>query len=141
MENYISNSVDETDKIAREIASKVPKGSVIELIGEMGAGKTAFAKGFAKGLNVKEVVTSPTFALLNTYDCGDGSKLYHFDLYRLEDIEELYLLGFEELFYPKNDICLIEWPQIAVDILPKHKMRITITKQDANRRKIEVENI
>ena len=141
MEKYISKSVNETEKIAYEIAKTVPNGSVIELIGELGAGKTAFAKGFAKGLGVKDIITSPTFALLNSYNGDNGVKLNHFDLYRLEDVEELFLLGFEEILNSQNEISLVEWPQIAESIMPKHKTIITINKLSGTNREIKVEHI
>lgn len=139
MEKYLSNSVNETEKIAFNIAKSTPIGSVVELIGELGAGKTAFAKGFAKGLGIADTITSPTFALLNSYVGDNGIKLNHFDLYRLEDIEELFLLGFEEILNSKNEISLVEWPQIAESIMPKHKIVITISKLSSTEREIKVE--
>lgn len=138
MEKFISNSVEETDAIAQQIAKTTPLGTVVELIGDLGAGKTAFSKGFAKGLGITATVTSPTFVLLNTYE-GDGVELNHFDLYRIEDEEELDLMGFQEIFYNKNAIYLIEWPQIAEKLLPQNKFVITINKIDDNTREIILE--
>ena len=137
MEKYLSNSVNETEKIAFNIAKSTPIGSVVELIGELGAGKTAFAKG----LGIADTITSPTFALLNSYVGDNGIKLNHFDLYRLEDIEELFLLGFEEILNSKNEISLVEWPQIAESIMPKHKIVITISKLSSTEREIKVEHL
>lgn len=140
MQKFVTNSENETENLAMEIAKSIPKGSVVELIGDLGAGKTAFSKGFAKGLGVKETVTSPTFALLNTYT-GDDVRLNHFDLYRVCDIEELDLMGFREVFFENDAISLIEWPQIASDYLPKSKHIITITKTGDNSREITWENV
>ncbi len=141
METYISNSVEQTKEIAFNIAKKTPVGTVIELVGEMGAGKTAFAQGFAKGLGISQQITSPTFALLNTYENELGQKLFHFDLYRLESIEELYLLGFEEIFNDKTAIVLVEWPQIALELMPKHRTKIEIIKTNETTREIRIENL
>ena len=139
MEKIITNSAEETQDFAFDYARNLSKGAVIELIGDLGAGKTAFAKGFAKGLGIEQAITSPTFSLLNTYN--GRLKLNHFDLYRIEDLEELYMLGFEEQFLDENAVNLIEWPQIAYDMLPKNRVRITITKLNENQREIKVENL
>ncbi len=141
MECYISNNAQQTFEIAYNLAKNTKWGTNIELVGEMGVGKTVFAKGFAKGLGIDAPITSPTFALLNKYINNEGHILYHFDLYRLESIEELYLLGFEDIFYDANAISLIEWPQIAQDLLPKKRIRIEIDKSDDNTRNIKVEQL
>ena len=138
MEKFISNSVEETEAIAQKIAKITPLSTVIELIGDLGAGKTAFSKGFAKGLGITATITSPTFVLLNTYE-GDGVELNHFDLYRIEDEEELDLMGFQEIFYNKNAMYLVEWPQIAEKMLPQNRYVITINKIDDNSREIVLE--
>ena len=138
MERFITNNVNETEKLAEEIAKKIQRGAVVELIGDLGAGKTAFSKGFARGLGINETITSPTFVLLNTY-CGNEIELNHFDLYRVEDEEELDLMGFKEIIYSKNAINLIEWPQIAERLLPQSKYIITINKIDDNTREIILE--
>lgn len=138
MEKYITNNVKETEMLAEKIAKKIQRGTVVELIGDLGAGKTAFSKGFARGLGINVAVTSPTFVLLNTYQ-GNGIELNHFDLYRIEDEEELNMMGFKEIFYNKNAISLIEWPQIAERLLPQSKYVITINKIDDNKREIVLE--
>ena len=137
MRKFITKSVDETEKLAFDLAKSINNGKVIELIGDLGAGKTAFAKGFAKGLGIEQPITSPTFALLNTY--YGRITLNHFDLYRLEDLDELYMLGFDEIFSDSNSISLIEWPQIAEEILPKNKMIITLNKVSETEREIIIE--
>ncbi len=138
MNKIISKNAEDTEKFAREIAKSIPLGTVVELIGDLGAGKTTFAKGFAKGLGVKGVVTSPTFTLLNTYQ-GDGVVLNHFDLYRIDDEEELELMGVKEMFYDTDSINLIEWPQIARNLLPQKKYVIEINKIDDKTREIILE--
>ena len=139
MEKILTNSAEETLNYAFNYALNLSNGVVIELIGDLGAGKTVFAKGFAKGLGIEQAITSPTFSLLNTYN--GRLKLNHFDLYRIEDLEEIYMLGFEEQFLDENAINLIEWPQIAYDLLPKNRVRITISKVNDNQREIKVENL
>ena len=136
MEKIITKNFKETEEFAFKLASKIDSGLCIELIGDLGAGKTVFAKGFAKGLDVDSTILSPTFALVNSYD--GRLKLNHFDLYRISDFEELEILGFEEMFLDRNAVNLIEWPQIAYDILPKDRMRIEIFKINENEREIVV---
>lgn len=106
--NFISNSIEETKGIARELAKSLHGGSIVLLSGDLGAGKTVFAKGFAEGLGVVDDITSPTFTIMNTYD----NKLNHFDLYRLNSVEELLSIGAEEELYG-DKISLVEWPEIV----------------------------
>lgn len=136
MEKIITKSFQETEKFAFNFAKAMDSGKCIELVGDLGAGKTTFAKGFAKGLGINSVILSPTFSLVNTYE--GRLKLNHFDLYRLSDFEELQLLGFDEIFADKNVVNLIEWPQIAYDILPKNRIRVEIYKRNENEREIVV---
>lgn len=140
MQKIVTNSEKETEELASKIAKDIHTGAVVELIGDLGAGKTVFAKGFAKGLGISQTITSPTFALLNTYT-GDKIQLNHFDLYRVEDVEELVLMGFKEIFYSKDAISLIEWPQVAKDLLPQHRDIITIKKTGDFSREIVWEKI
>lgn len=136
MQKYESYNPEYTISIAKEIASTALPGSIYILEGELGAGKTVFAKGFALGLSVRELITSPTFAILNIYN---GSvPFYHFDLYRLQDqIEDQ---GFEEYFFG-NGVCLIEWGQYAQHIIGTHFKKVNILKDSIkgeNFRLIEV---
>ena len=138
MKEFISRSDNETKEIAFNLSKLLKKGDVIEINGDLGAGKTVFTKGLANGLGILQTITSPTFNLVNCYDCPNGTKFYHFDLYRLVDIEELYVLGFEDIFNSQDNICIIEWSKIAEDLLPSETIKINITKISSQERKIEV---
>ena len=129
---FESFSEKETFCFAKNIAKKAKKGDIYAIIGEMGAGKTAFSKGFAKGLEIKDEITSPTFSILNIYN--SNPILYHFDLYRIKTIEELYDIGYFEYIYDTG-ICLIEWANIINDIIPSNANIIEIIKiNDTSRR-------
>lgn len=106
MAKYISKSVEDTYALARKIAERLKGGEVILLNGNLGAGKTTFTKGLAKALRIDEVVTSPTFTFMKEYK--GRLSLYHFDMYRAEDEDELYELGLSDYLY-MNGVCVIEW--------------------------------
>lgn len=122
---YISNSADETRRIAAEITKKLKPGSVICMYGDLGAGKTAFVQGMAQALGIDEPVTSPTFTIVNEY--YGTLPLYHFDVYRIGSSEEMYETGFDE-YINGNGICVIEWAELIEDILPEDSICITIRK-------------
>lgn len=133
-------SAEETEKIGKEIGEKAQKGQIYTLNGDLGAGKTAFAKGFAKGLGIKEHITSPTFTIINEYS-GGRLPFYHFDIYRISDADEFYETGYEEYFYGEG-VCLVEWAEILSEIMPKEIINIKITKnleKGENYRIIEVD--
>lgn len=135
-------SEKETQNFAMEIAKNVKKGDIYCLCGELGAGKTNFSKAFAKGLGIKEEITSPTFTIVNEYRENDIS-LFHFDVYRINDIEELYEIGYEEYFF-SNGVCLIEWAEFIKEIIPQNAIWINIKKnieKGENYRIIEVMKI
>ena len=136
----LSKGPGQTMAIAEKFASTLKYPCVISLRGELGAGKTTFAKGFAKGLGVIEGLTSPTFAILNEYNSG-CLPLYHFDLYRINGVEEAYSLGFEEFFdlTKLKGISLVEWAENADGILPMRHIEIDIQKIDEQSRKIVIE--
>lgn len=138
MKTYISNSGSETKKFAEKLAEKYRKnGGIFALTGDLGAGKTTFAQGFAKGLNIKDKIISPTFVLTRQHKIPDASSmLYHLDLYRLETTSDIRVLGIEELLIPSKNILLIEWPEKLEKILPKSTIRIQIVKLEGNKRKI-----
>lgn len=136
---YISNSVDETKKIAAELAKKLSAGDVLCMYGDLGAGKTAFVQGLAAGLGITEPITSPTFTIVNEY--YGSLPLYHFDVYRISDSDEMYEVGYEEYIYG-DGVSVIEWAELIEDILPKKRYNVTISKnlaEDADYRKIEVQ--
>ena len=119
-----SSSTEDTAKIGEELAKNAKPGEVYCLVGNLGAGKTVFAGGFAKGLGINCVVTSPTFTILNEYHEGKLC-LFHFDLYRLDDPDELLGIGYEEYFYGSG-VTLVEWPEIAMELIPQNATFIAI---------------
>ncbi len=125
---YVSNSPEETFKIAKDYAKTLQKNDVVLLDGEMGAGKTVFAKGVAAGLNIKESVVSPTYAYMNDYD----GILYHYDCYRLSGGEQALSLGLTD-YFDAGGICLIEWAQNIESVLPKNCKVVKITVENQKR--------
>lgn len=134
----ISNSLQDTDNLAKSLAKKASPGAVFALTGDLGAGKTAFSKAFAKALGITAPVSSPTFTILNIYEEG-RLPLYHFDCYRIEDPDEMQEIGFEEFIYGKG-ICLIEWADIIKDSLPLEAVWIKIEVLSENSRRIIIED-
>lgn len=122
---YKSNSEKETENIAKAFAKTLRRGDVVCINGDLGAGKTAFTAGIAKGLGINDIVSSPTFTIVNCYE--GNIPLYHFDVYRIGDSDEMYDIGFEE-YISGDGIAVIEWADIIADILPKERYDITITK-------------
>ncbi len=125
MEFWESHSEEETRRIARELGQQAEAGEIYCLDGDLGTGKTVFAKGFAEGLGVRETVTSPTFTLVREYK--GRIPLYHFDVYRIRDSEELLELGYEDYFFGEG-VCLIEWPERISELLPERVSTVTIKK-------------
>jgi tRNA threonylcarbamoyladenosine biosynthesis protein TsaE len=131
---FVSNSVEQTMAFAERFAKTLQGGSVVVLNGEMGAGKTMFCKGLAKGLGIEEEVLSPTYAYMNDYD----GKLYHYDCYRLKNGEQAEALGLTDYFYGSG-ICVIEWAQNIQSVLPEKVITVTIRKTGADTREITYE--
>lgn len=123
---YDSLSAKNTYDIAKKLGEKACAGDVVCLIGDLGVGKTLFSQGFAKGLGIEESVNSPTFTIVQVYEEG-RLPLYHFDVYRIEDSEEMEEIGFSEMIYGEG-VCLIEWADRISDILPEHYTNIVIEK-------------
>lgn len=119
-------SAEETFKLGEMTGGKLKPGTVVCLDGDLGVGKTVFVKGVAKGLGIKEPVVSPTFTILQEYREG-RIPLYHFDVYRIEDPEEMYEIGFDDYLYG-DGVCLIEWAKRVTELLPENVLRITIAK-------------
>ena len=133
----IPHSAAETRALGERLADRLKPGDVVLLEGNLGAGKSELARGIARGLEVQETVTSPSFTILNVYESG-RVPLYHFDWYRLESSEELYELGMDE-YLGGNGIALVEWPEMCQDALPEECLRIRITATGENSRRIEAE--
>lgn len=138
---YISNSYEETQKIATDFAKTLKEGDVLCMYGDLGVGKTAFVQGLAKGLEINEPITSPTFTIVNEY--SGTLPLYHFDVYRIADSDEMYEIGYEEYVYG-DGVSVIEWPQLIDDILPEKRYDIEIAKdydKGENYRTIEIKEV
>lgn len=135
MAEYITNSEMETRALASTLARKARAGTVYALNGDLGAGKSAFARGFIQTLMGGIDVPSPTFTLVQSYETAIG-PLYHFDLYRLEEPDEVLELGWEDAM--ADGICLIEWPQRAGPYLPRRAIPINFTTLSAESRKIDI---
>lgn len=121
-----TNSAEETYQLGKQMGEKVGAGEIYCLDGDLGTGKTVFTQGFAAGLGVEGPVNSPTFTILQQYDSG-RLPLYHFDVYRIGDVEEMDEIGYEECFYGEG-VTLIEWSSLIREILPDQVIRITIEK-------------
>ncbi len=117
---------EETFALGRTLGEQAQAGTVYCLDGDLGAGKTVFTQGFAAGLGIKEPVNSPTFTILQVYDEG-RLPLYHFDVYRIGDVEEMDEIGYEEYFYGEG-VCLIEWSALIAEILPPEAVHIRIDR-------------
>lgn len=133
-------SEKDTFQLGESIGRGAKAGEVYALIGDLGVGKTIFAQGMAKGLGIEEVVNSPTFIILQQYEEG-RLPLYHFDVYRIENVEEMEELGYEDCFYGEG-VCLVEWADSIEEVLPENFFQIKIEKdleKGLNYRKIIVE--
>lgn len=124
-----TKSAEETFALGEKIGMEASPGLVITLKGDLGVGKTVLAQGLAKGLGIEEPVNSPTFTILQVYDEG-RLPFYHFDVYRIEDPDEMYEVGFEDYFYGEG-VCMIEWAELIEELLPENAMHITIEKDPA----------
>lgn len=121
-----TNGPEETCLLAGRLGMEAAPGDVYCLNGDLGVGKTVFAQGFAKGLGIQEQVNSPTFTILQQYE-GGRLPLYHFDVYRIGDVEEMEEIGYEDCFYG-NGVCMIEWSDLIKEILPERVITVTMRK-------------
>lgn len=133
-----THSETETEALGERLARCVPAGQVVALYGDLGAGKTAFVRGMARGLEIRERVSSPTFTVVNEYP-GDV-PLFHFDMYRLRSADELYEIGWED-YLCRNGICVTEWSENVEDALPEDCIRVRITRLNDTERQIEIEGM
>ena len=121
-----TRSPEQTFQIGVDLAKKAVPGQVFTLTGDLGVGKTVFTQGFAHGLGITEPVNSPTFTIVQVYE-GGRLPFYHFDVYRIADLEEMDEIGYEDYVYGEG-VCLIEWANLIEEILPDHYQKITIRK-------------
>lgn len=132
---HLSNSAEETFRIAADFAKTLSRGDVVALYGDLGAGKTAFTGGLAAGLSITARVTSPTFTIVNEYP-GE-IPLFHFDMYRLSGPDELFEIGWDD-YLQRGGICVLEWAENVTDALPPEAIRISIDKTGENTREITI---
>jgi len=122
-----SFSAEETFAIGKELAAQAKPGEVYCLYGDLGCGKTVFSQGFGAGLGVTEPISSPTFTIMQIYESG-RLPLYHFDVYRIADPEEMDEIGYEDYFFGEG-VCLIEWASLIKELIPEHVICVTIEKE------------
>ena len=139
MEIIISD-IKRISEAARQFVSLIGNHRVFAFYGSMGAGKTTFIKAICEELGVKDVITSPTFAIVNEYSLplqseGDGASLFHFDFYRIKKMEEVYDMGYEDYFY-SGALCLIEWPELIEELLPEDAVKVSIVEQEDGSRTV-----
>ncbi len=128
--NLHLNNLSDLDYVAQKFVNKMDNRKVFAFYGEMGAGKTTLIKAICKAMGVTETITSPTFSLVNEYKDDDDNPIYHFDFYRIKNIEEAFDFGYEDYFYSGKD-CFIEWPELIESLLPKEVVEVII-KVDKN---------
>ena len=128
----VVNCVSELERASASLLELINDKTIVCFYGEMGVGKTTFIKEICKKLGVEDVVSSPTFSIINEYLTKNNESVYHFDFYRTEKEEEAFDIGYEEYFYQGN-LCLIEWPEKISSIIPKNIIKVQITRNDEQR--------
>ena len=130
-------SIDNIHDAAKTFINNMDTGKVFAFYGKMGAGKTTFIKAVCEELGVTDVITSPTFAIVNEYRSDTtGELIYHFDFYRIKKLEEVYDMGYEDYFY-SGALCFLEWPELIEELLPSDAVKVTISETDNGDRMIE----
>ncbi len=124
-------------KAAEEFIANMGNSKVFAFYGKMGAGKTTFIKSICECLGVEDVITSPTFAIVNEYRTNTDEPIYHFDFYRIKKLEEVYDMGYEDYFY-SGAPCFIEWPELIENLLPEDAIKVTISEQENGRRTVSL---
>lgn len=133
-------SLDQIHEAARQFIAEMGDNTVFALYGKMGAGKTAFIKAVCEELGVSDVITSPTFAIVNEYRSDTaGELIYHFDFYRIKKLEEVYDMGYEDYFY-SGALCFIEWPELVEELLPGNTIKVTIEEVENGEREVTLES-
>ena len=139
MAEFISRNEKETEALGARLARSIPGGAVIAMYGDLGAGKTAFVRGMAQGLELDCRVSSPTFTIVNEYKAAKGFPVYHFDFYRINKITEAYDIGIDE-YFSGDGLCLIEWPEKIKEILPDDCFQVFVYVDEEGNRTIEIED-
>ena len=132
--NIKIKNIETIREAAQEFIIHIGNHRVFAFYGEMGAGKTTFIKAICEELGVEDVITSPTFAIVNEYISNDG-PIYHFDFYRIKKLEEVYDMGFEDYFY-SGALCFIEWPELIEEVLPEDAVKVSIKEEEDGTRSI-----
>ncbi len=130
------DSLENIHEAAREFIENMGGSNVFAFYGKMGAGKTTFIKAICEEQGVEDVITSPTFAIVNEYSDIDGDPIYHFDFYRIKKLEEVYDMGYED-YFDSGYLCLLEWPELIEELLPEDAVKVTITELEDGTREIE----
>jgi tRNA threonylcarbamoyladenosine biosynthesis protein TsaE len=131
------DNLENIHEAAKQFIENMGNGKVFAFYGSMGAGKTTFIKAICECLGVEDVITSPTFAIVNEYRSEASAELiYHFDFYRIKKLEEVYDMGYEDYFY-SGALCFIEWPELIEEIMPQDATKVTITEQEDGSRLVE----
>ena len=139
MDKIIISSPDQLAEAARQFVGQMGDDTVFAFYGKMGAGKTTFIKAICEALGVTDVITSPTFAIVNEYRSEEDNELiYHFDFYRIKKLEEVYDMGYEDYFY-SGALCFIEWPELIEELLPADAVRVWIEETEGGKRKVKSE--
>ena len=134
------NSIETIREAAKQFIAAMEDNTVFAFYGKMGAGKTTFIKAVCEELGVTDVINSPTFAIVNEYRSDETRELiYHFDFYRIQKIDEVYDMGYEDYFY-SGALCFIEWPELIEDVLPGDAVKVCIEEQADGTRSIQMEN-
>ena len=130
------DSLENIHEAAREFIENMGESNGFAFYGKMGAGKTTFIKAICEEQGVEDVITSPTFAIVNEYSDIDGDPIYHFDFYRIKKLEEVYDMGYED-YFDSGYLCLLEWPELIEELLPEDAVKVTITELEDGTREIE----
>ncbi len=138
MKEIVIDSLDGLKDVAEEVINSLDGRNVVAFCGSMGAGKTTLISAIMEHLGSSDTVTSPTFALVNQYNTFAGEAVYHFDFYRINRIEEVFDMGYEEYFY-SGELCLIEWPELIEDLLPEDAMVVRIDVLSPTERRFTIE--
>ena len=130
---YVTNSEEETQRLGEQLAQRLTPGAVIAFTGDLGAGKTAFTRGLARGLGISDRVTSPTFTIVNEYE-GGRLPLFHFDMYRLTSSDELFDIGWED-YLARGGVCAVEWSENVENALEEDTIRVDIRRGDTDQQR------